>query len=151
MKMIDLTCPNCGASLNIGEGMEKVFCMHCGHQLLIDGGKIRADSGSFRQAGYEFERGRMQARAEGMQPALPVTVPKDNPRERHLNRVHRLLLFLASTIVFFLGLTVMEKWLTITLCAAILITAVADRRINFLVRILVIPAMLLILLTSALR
>ena len=152
MKLIDLTCPNCGARLTIEEGMPKAFCSHCGHQLLIDDGQVHADSASFRSAGYEFERGRMQAqseqRATGVRNAPAV---EDKARERHKNSVHRWLLLVASTVIFFTGILPMTlpRWAAILLSAGAIVTAIADRRINLVVRLLVIPWMLLLLLVRA--
>lgn len=148
MRLIDLKCPNCGAQLKIEEGMARAFCMHCGHQLIVDDERIRADSGSFRDAGYEFERGRIQAQAEQQayrgNPTAPTNT--DRTRERHLNSVHRWILILASFFIFSMGLFWMNRWLAIILSAGAIVASVADRRINLFVRILVIPGMMLILL-----
>ena len=35
MKMITLRCPNCGASLEIDNGIDTFFCMHCGHKIIM--------------------------------------------------------------------------------------------------------------------
>lgn len=36
MKMITLRCPNCGASLEIDNGIDTFFCMHCGHRIIME-------------------------------------------------------------------------------------------------------------------
>ena len=36
MKLISLTCPNCGASLEAQKGMDSFFCMYCGAKVLVD-------------------------------------------------------------------------------------------------------------------
>lgn len=151
MRLIDLTCPHCGAQLKIEEGMARAFCMHCGHQLIIDDQRVRADSGSFRDAGYQFEQGRMQAQAERAvrQRAASMTAEAARARERHLNSMHRWLLVLAAAVIFIGGLYPMNRYLAIALSAAAIVTAIADRRINLFIRILVIPGMMLVLLVRS--
>ena len=36
MKLIDCSCPKCGAQVSIEEGREKVFCSFCGTAILLD-------------------------------------------------------------------------------------------------------------------
>ena len=38
MKIISLTCTNCGADLTIEEGRKDCYCSYCGHHMLIDDG-----------------------------------------------------------------------------------------------------------------
>ncbi len=159
MKLVELSCPHCGAQLKIEEGMARAFCMHCGHQLFIDDGRMRVDSKSFRDAGYEFEQGRMQAQAEQQSRADAQAARQDammrdraamaeeqRKRERHRNSVHRWLLFLAALVIFPWGILTRAGLLAVLLSGAVVVTAIADRRINWFVRLMVIPAMLLVLL-----
>ena len=37
MTLHQLTCPNCGASLNIENGIDTFFCTYCGTKLISDG------------------------------------------------------------------------------------------------------------------
>lgn len=43
MELKTLTCPSCGASLQIPEGKERFFCTFCGSEIQIDDGTIRVD------------------------------------------------------------------------------------------------------------
>ena len=43
MELKSLNCPNCGASVQIPDGVEKFFCTYCGSQIQIDDGKITID------------------------------------------------------------------------------------------------------------
>ena len=36
MKLIDTTCPKCGANLRVDADMQSAFCEYCGAELLID-------------------------------------------------------------------------------------------------------------------
>ena len=59
MKMISLTCPECGAELETTSDRSLLFCEYCGRKILIEHNE------SEHQKGYEYERGRMKAQAEG--------------------------------------------------------------------------------------
>ncbi len=43
MELKTLTCPSCGASLQIPEGKERFFCTFCGSQIQVDDGRITID------------------------------------------------------------------------------------------------------------
>lgn len=43
MELKTLTCPSCGASLQIPEGKDRFFCTFCGSQIQVDDGKITID------------------------------------------------------------------------------------------------------------
>ena len=36
MKMMKLHCPHCGARLEVDNGLDTFFCMHCGHKIVLD-------------------------------------------------------------------------------------------------------------------
>lgn len=36
VKMIPMTCPKCGASIDVKEGTASCFCTYCGTKILID-------------------------------------------------------------------------------------------------------------------
>ena len=59
MKMISLTCPECGADLETTSDRSILFCEYCGRKIMIEHDE------SERQKGYDYERGRMKAQAEG--------------------------------------------------------------------------------------
>lgn len=66
MKIVSLKCPECGASLNIEQGMKMCFCSHCGTQIMLDdeAQKVRYTFDNADEAGYQFEQGRMRAQFE---------------------------------------------------------------------------------------
>lgn len=54
MKLVDLTCPGCGANVKVDSNLKTANCTVCGKQMLI------AHSGEFGE-GYDREMGRLQA------------------------------------------------------------------------------------------
>ena len=67
MKLIKLICPNCGAQLEFDGSSQKAFCQYCGTELMLDQEKHRVEWDNAEEAGYRFEKGRMQARQEAQQ------------------------------------------------------------------------------------
>ncbi len=43
MELKSLNCPNCGAVVQIPDGVDRFFCTYCGSQIQIDDGKITID------------------------------------------------------------------------------------------------------------
>ena len=62
MKMIQLTCPDCGAPLEAESDRKFFFCSYCGKKIVLDDERQKVEIENAREAGYEFERGRMEAR-----------------------------------------------------------------------------------------
>lgn len=67
MKIIDMTCPHCGANLKIDSEKTVAYCEHCGAKLVIDDEVHHVKYDNAEQAGYEFEKGRQRAQAEAAQ------------------------------------------------------------------------------------
>lgn len=67
MKLIKLTCPNCGAQLEVDLAMKTMFCDFCGTEVLIDQEKHLLHFEGAEEAGYQFERGRLRAQREAQQ------------------------------------------------------------------------------------
>lgn len=68
MKIIDMTCPHCGANLKIDGEKTVAYCEHCGAKLVIDDEVQHVRYDNAEQAGYEFEKGRQRAKAEAGTP-----------------------------------------------------------------------------------
>ena len=64
MKLIDTTCPKCGANLKIDSDRKQAFCEYCGAQILIDDDVHHFQIDNAESAGYEFEKGRQRAQSE---------------------------------------------------------------------------------------
>ena len=67
MRLITLQCPECGAKLNANAELTRASCNYCGNEILIDDEvkQVNVTIENSRQMGYDFERGRMDARNAG--------------------------------------------------------------------------------------
>ena len=59
MELKEMHCPNCTATLTVDADSREAVCEYCGSVF-----KIEDTLRDARDAGYEFERGRMEAREE---------------------------------------------------------------------------------------
>lgn len=68
MKLVDISCPSCGAVMSVSESANSVVCDFCGKSFLIDDEvrKVEHSVNNAEQAGYDFERGRIRAAKEEM-------------------------------------------------------------------------------------
>ena len=67
MKLVELSCPHCGAHLKVDPSNKQATCEHCGAALLIDDEVQRVQYDNAEEAGYKFEKGRQRAHAEANQ------------------------------------------------------------------------------------
>ena len=66
MRLVELSCPRCGAQLVADFDEKSYSCQFCGAELLLDDG-VQRFSYNFdnpEELGYQFERGRRRAEAE---------------------------------------------------------------------------------------
>ncbi len=96
MKLVDTTCPKCGANLRIDADREKVFCEYCGAQVLIDNEVQHIQYDNVEQAGYEFEKGRQRAKKEASMQNQSNNAPATPPKEKN-----NTLLWVLGWIFFF--------------------------------------------------
>ena len=63
MKLIEFKCPSCGADLKTDASREMMYCEYCGKRLILDDEsmRVRISIDNAREAGFEFEQGRMHA------------------------------------------------------------------------------------------
>ena len=67
MKLVDITCPSCGAVLHVdGVVNDKVKCEYCSKEFILDDEVKRVEHTvkNAEQAGYDFEKGRIKAAQE---------------------------------------------------------------------------------------
>lgn len=64
MRMIDMSCPHCGAKLQIEQNRSKIFCEYCDSELLLAKDNQRLNVDQAEDAGYQFEKGRQRAQQE---------------------------------------------------------------------------------------
>ena len=67
VKIVNLTCPGCGARLEVDMDRKMAFCSYCGAALPIDDEIQKVQLDGAEKAGYEFEKGRQRAQAEAAQ------------------------------------------------------------------------------------
>lgn len=70
MKIVSLTCPSCGAKLEANSKLKQGICNYCGAPFMIEEEKLQIAPEDLKNAGYEFERGRIDAMNEGADPKL---------------------------------------------------------------------------------
>ena len=71
MKIVNLTCPGCGARLEVDMDRKMTFCSYCGAALPVDDEIQKVQLDGAEKAGYEFEKGRQRAQAEAAQASFP--------------------------------------------------------------------------------
>ena len=64
MKLISITCPNCGAKLQTTSNAKTLTCDYCNCDVMVDEEVKRVQLQNAEQAGYEFEMGRQRALKE---------------------------------------------------------------------------------------
>ncbi|MBP3885798.1 MAG: hypothetical protein J6D54_12805 [Olsenella sp.] len=64
MKIIELTCPSCGANLDVDVEKRQAKCPYCSAVFPVDDEAQHIRYDNAEQAGYEFEKGRQRAQAE---------------------------------------------------------------------------------------
>lgn len=64
MKLISMKCPHCGGTLSIDPDGKQAKCPFCGTPIMIDDKVRHIQFDNSKQAGFDFEVGRMQARGD---------------------------------------------------------------------------------------
>ena len=60
MKLLDITCPHCGAAMKVTDNAKTVHCEYCNHDFIIDDEVIHTAHRieNAEQLGYDLEAGR---------------------------------------------------------------------------------------------
>ena len=64
MKLVQVKCQNCGATMMVPEGSTRIKCEYCDSVFTLDDEASHIKFDNAKQAGYEFERGRIRAQKE---------------------------------------------------------------------------------------
>lgn len=64
MKLIEMKCKNCGSVLEVEEGAKTTTCKYCHTTFAIDDEIQHIQHDNMFESGYEFEKGRIQAKSE---------------------------------------------------------------------------------------
>ena len=81
MKLIDTTCPKCGANLRDDADRQSAFCEYCGAELLIDDEVQHLQIDNAESAGYAFEKGRQRAQNEAQAQRFYTSQPQPAPKK----------------------------------------------------------------------
>ena len=62
MKLVDVSCPHCGAGLTITDNTRTVHCEYCNHDFIVDDELIHVAHSidDAEQLGYDLEAGRQR-------------------------------------------------------------------------------------------
>lgn len=60
MKLIDLTCSKCGATLQVNSDLKKCMCQYCGNEMLIDDETIHYKLDNGFEFGYQSQLGKQR-------------------------------------------------------------------------------------------
>lgn len=82
MKLIDTTCPKCGANLRVDADRQSAFCEYCGAELLIDDEVQHLQIDNAESAGYAFEKGRQRAQNEAQAQRYYTYHPQPAPKKK---------------------------------------------------------------------
>ena len=55
MKLYPLTCSNCGASIEIQDGIDVYYCKTCGYKMILEGQSNAAYNAKMKVKGMEHE------------------------------------------------------------------------------------------------
>ncbi len=61
MKLIDLTCPGCGAVIKVNSELSRGLCNFCGKEFLVDDEVQRMEIVNGKELGFQQEQGRQEA------------------------------------------------------------------------------------------
>lgn len=64
MKLVELKCKNCGATLKVDPESEEITCKYCQTTFKLDDEVKHVKFDNMEQNGYEFEKGRIRAQQE---------------------------------------------------------------------------------------
>ena len=64
MKLVELKCKNCGATLKADPELNEITCKYCQTTFKIDDEVKHVKFDDMEQNGYEFEKGRIRAQQE---------------------------------------------------------------------------------------
>ncbi|MBR1373270.1 hypothetical protein IJ556_02325 [bacterium] len=81
MKLVSITCPNCGAKLQATPNAKTLTCDYCNCDVMVDDEVKRVQLQNAEQAGYEFEKGRRRAIEEAEQAAKQANIEAERRAE----------------------------------------------------------------------
>jgi len=71
MKIVNMVCPNCRASIQVDADKKNLTCNYCGNNLYLDDEVQHVQYDNAEETGYQFEKGRQRAQAEARGTSTP--------------------------------------------------------------------------------
>ena len=91
MKLIDLTCPGCGAVIKVNSELSRGLCNFCGKEFIVDDEIQKIEVANGKKLGYEQEQGRQEAVEEKREELLKkISASMDSIKQ--LNRAREVYL-----------------------------------------------------------
>ena len=85
MKVVNLNCPNCGATLQVDGDSRNLKCEYCGNALFLDDEVNHVKIENPEQVGYDFEKGRQRAQAEHRLKIKNKIETSNNNKSKNIN------------------------------------------------------------------
>ena len=120
MKLIDLTCPHCGAALEVAENTMVAKYPYCDSNVYVDNETTHVRLDGAGDAGYDFEMGRIRAQQEAAQARREAQIKAER---KHKNMVWWVLgwifLFPVPATILIVRSKKLPVWAKVLLTAAV--------------------------------
>lgn len=83
MKLVEMKCKNCGATLEVSSDVKEAKCKYCHTTFKIDDEVKHIKYDNAEQSGYEFEKGRMRAQQESNHNEKLNTSSNEQPNKKY--------------------------------------------------------------------
>lgn len=107
MKLVNMSCPNCGSHLTSNDKTGEYTCSSCGGTFILDDEKQHVQYDNAEDAGYQFEKGRQRAQAENQSRIVYVQTTKTSSRNTPRKKRKTWLWVLGWICLFPLPLTIL--------------------------------------------
>ena len=101
MKLVELKCKNCGAILEVDEGVKDITCKYCRASFKLDDEVQHIQYDNMHESGYEFEKGRIQAQNEEKERINEEIRLENEEKIRQENKKKNLKWWIIGWILFF--------------------------------------------------
>lgn len=101
MKLVELKCKNCGAILEVEEGIKDITCKYCRANFIIDDEVQHIQYDNMHESGYEFEKWRIQAQNEEQERINEQIKLENQERIKQENKKKNLKWWILGWILFF--------------------------------------------------
>lgn len=100
MKLNSLSCPNCGASVEIEDGIDTFFCKYCGYKIILEGQSAAAYRAKTRIKELEHDERMVEKKYAQKRYKIEHKAKKKHLKEKKATFI-LLACFLVYVIIFF--------------------------------------------------